>query len=40
MVELNSEFLAAIAGAVVGGVISLGVQMVALHAAKNERRKA
>lgn len=37
MVALDSEFWAAIAGAVVGGVISLSVQMVALHAAKSER---
>jgi hypothetical protein len=39
MVEFNSEFWAAITGAVVGGVISLGIQLVALNAAKQERRE-
>lgn len=37
---LSGEFWAAIAGAVVGGVISLGIQLLALRSAKNERDAA
>lgn len=33
-----NEFYAAIAGAIVGGVIALGIQLLALRAAANERR--
>lgn len=34
---MSSEFWAAIVGAVVGGLISLGIQMIALYAAKKDR---
>ncbi len=34
---LSGEFWAAIAGAIVGGLISLGIQLLALRSAKNER---
>jgi hypothetical protein len=35
---MSSEFWAAIVGAIVGGLISLGIQLIALHAAKKERQ--
>ena len=37
---LSGEFWAAIAGAVVGGIISLGIQLVVLRSAKTERDAA
>ncbi len=37
---MTNEFWSAIAGAIVGGVIALGIQLLALHAAAKDRREA